>query len=477
MEVLDQILGEEIPKDVLSKISLEYLLTFRLLPLKWIGEKLKVAAANLVPFYPIDNLSMVLNTPLEVVEMPTDQIENVLRKWMESKVKAPQKLLENTKKESDFFPHLEIREGEDLVRQRSEAPAVKMVNSILLEAIQEKATDVHFHPKISALTVLYRRDGFLHEVHSLPQGLKEEVISRLKVMAKLDVTQRQLPQDGRFSIRSSDREIEVRVSVVPTVQGERVVLRLLDRENLLIRADELGMNREHYQHLRLLMDRPTGMILVTGPTGSGKTTTLYSFISELDLAQRNVMTIEDPVEYKIEGITQIPVRPNLGLTFAQGLRSVLRQDPDVILVGEIRDQETAQIAIRAALTGHLVLTTLHATDAPGAVARLLDIGIEPYLISSALMAVISQRLARKCCLKCEKKGCSFCFSTGFRGRTGVFEYLPLDDDFRHWITQRSDGRVFREEMRRKGMMSLEMAGLQKVEKGITSREEVLRVVG
>jgi type II secretory ATPase GspE/PulE/Tfp pilus assembly ATPase PilB-like protein len=394
---------------------------------------------------------------------------------MESDLEAPLNLIEDVKK--NLADHTEISLGEDLIRQGSEAPVVRMINSILLEAIRERVTDIHFHPKWIELAVLYRRDGLLYEVHTIPQALKEGVISRLKVMAKLDVTQRHQPQDGRLSIKSAEKEIEVRVSVVPTIQGERIVLRLLDRENLLMKANELGMELKDYQNLRSLMNRPNGMILVTGPTGSGKTTTLYSFISELNVSQRNVMTIEDPVEYKIEGITQMQVRPSLGLGFAQGLRSVLRQDPDVILVGEIRDQETAQIAIRAALTGHLVLATLHTTDAAGAITRLLDIGIEPYLISSALMAVLSQRLVRKICEKCHRKGCSFCFSTGFQGRTGIFEFLVIDDDLRKLIYQQSDLQTFRHLLSQKGILNLERVGREKVKRGITTEDEILRVTG
>lgn len=466
----------EIPKAVLEKVSFDYLLTFRLLPLQWTGQHLKLGVAKLQPFYPIDNLSLALDSSsVEVVLMDAKEIEQTLRKWMESDIAKPQGLIQDARTKLDG--HGAVYAGEDLLREVSTAPVVRMINAVLLEAIQERVTDVHFHPKADGLSVLYRRDGMLHEVHTIPLELREGAISRLKVMAKLDVTQRIVPQDGRFSMKSAEKEIEVRVSVVPTIQGERIALRFLDRENLLIRADELGMDPADYARLLLLMKRPNGMILVTGPTGSGKTTTLYSFISELDRSEKNVMTIEDPVEYKIEGITQMQVKPALGLSFAQGLRSLLRQDPDVILVGEIRDRETAEISIRAALTGHLVLATLHTTDAPGAIERLLDIGIEPYLISSALMCVVSQRLVRRLCEKCHGHKCPSCFLTGFRGRTGIFELLTMDDDFRRLTSQRVDIQALRRQMQEQNVPDLKMAGAAKVKQGLTCEEEVLRVVG
>ncbi len=474
LPILEDITLDKIPRDIFKKVPLEYFWTFRLLPVSLENNRLKLAVAKPHPFYPIDNLTQALNVSIDLVLMDLKKIEHLLRKLMESNLQNVEGLLQGqnfSENSSTIFS------GEDLIRQGSDAPIVKMVNSILREATQEKVTDVHFHPKTDYLAVLYRRDGFLHEAHKLPREIQEGMVARLKVMAKLDVTQKQQPQDGRFSMKSADKEIEIRLSVVPTVQGERLVLRFLDRDNLLIRAPELGMSSKDNQILQPLMNRPNGMILVTGPTGSGKTTTLYSFISELDLSRKNVMTIEDPVEYKLEGITQMQVKPALGLTFAQGLRSLLRQDPDVILVGEIRDQETAQIAVRAALTGHLVLATLHTTDAPGAVTRLLDIGIEPYLIASALMAVISQRLVRCICQNCGMKGCSTCFSTGFRGRTGIFELLVLDEDFRKLIYEKKDLQAFRQTMTDKGIVGLEAAGLEKAVQNVTTREEVLRVVG
>lgn len=474
IQTLEDIAIDEIPQKIFEKVPLEYFWTFRLLPIAYENDRLKLAVSKTHPFYPIDNLAHKLQASVELVLMNSKKIEQVLRKLMESHLDHPEGLLQEQHSSNE---RPEMFKGEDLIRQASEAPLVKMVNSILREAIQEEVTDVHFHPKQDGLAVLYRRDGLLHEMHELPKDIQEGMISRLKVMAELDVTQKQKPQDGRFSLKSSEKEIEIRLSVVPTVQGERMVLRFLDRENLLIKAPELGMTQKDYEILKTLMNHPNGMILVTGPTGSGKTTTLYSFISELDLSRKNVMTIEDPVEYKLEGITQMQVKPSVGLDFAQGLRSLLRQDPDVILVGEIRDQETAQIAIRSALTGHLVLATLHTTDAPGAVTRLLDIGIEPYLISSALMAVVSQRLVRCVCHTCAGKGCSSCFKTGFRGRTAIFELLILDDDFRKLIYEKQNVQALRQEMVKKGMTGLETAGFEKVKRGITTDGEVLRVVG
>jgi len=466
---------QDFPVSVLKKVPIDFFVMHHILPLEWKNDVLTIAVTDSGNYHATDNLAMLLNARVETHVMDAKQIDLLLRKYLEQSAVNPKELLKtgtlaNTGYTAEVY-------GEDLIQENAEVPVVQMVNAVLLEAVQAGATDIHFHSKGSDLAVLYRRDGLLHEVHRLPQSLREGMIARLKVMAKLDVSQRQLPQDGRFSIRSADREVEIRTSVVPTVQGERLVLRLLDKENLLIRASDLGMQEQDYQLIRKLIDRPHGMILVTGPTGSGKTTTLYSFISELNLESRNVMTIEDPVEYRVDGISQLQVKPAVGLTFAQGLRSILRQDPDVILVGEIRDQETAQIAVRAALTGHLVLATLHTTDAAGAITRLQDLQIEPYLISSALMTIISQRLVRKICLNCQGRACKSCFSTGYRGRTGLFELIRVQEEERKLVEQRASSQAFRDLMRKKGVLSLEEIGQKKVEEKVTTSEEIMRVIG
>jgi len=383
-----------------------------------------------------------------------------------------------------------------------EGPIIKIVNGILIKAIKLGASDIHFEPYLRTLRVRYRIDGVLHRAMSLPIQIKNAVVSRLKIMSKLDIAEKRLPQDGRIKLRlTKDREMDFRVSSIPTLFGEKVVLRLLDKAALQLDMTKLGFEEESLEELKKAIHKPVGMILVTGPTGSGKTTTLYSVLSELNQETENIITAEDPIEYNFMGINQVQMHEEIGLTFASSLRSFLRQDPDIIMVGEIRDFETAQIAIQAALTGHLVLSTVHTNDAPGTVTRLVDMGVEPFLISSAVILVLAQRLVRKICSECKEptkvhpqllidlgvspdevrtfptykgKGCPICSNTGYKGRLGLYEVMTMKEEVKELILARASTSEVKKEAIRLGMKTLRLSGIHKIKNGVTTIEEVLR---
>ncbi len=383
-----------------------------------------------------------------------------------------------------------------------EGPIIKIVNGILIKAIKVGASDIHFEPYERVFRVRYRLDGVLRREMALPNKIRNAIISRLKIMAKLDIAEKRLPQDGRIKLRmGKGREMDFRVSTVPTLFGEKVVLRLLDKSALQLDLTKLGFEQSSLEDLEKAIHKPVGMILVTGPTGSGKTTTLYSVLSELNKESENIMTAEDPVEYNFMGINQVQMHEDIGLTFASSLRSFLRQDPDIIMVGEIRDFETAQIAIQAALTGHLVLSTVHTNDAPGTISRLIDMGIEPFLISSSVILILAQRLIRKICSECKEqlkvhpqllidlgvppdeaknfnvykgKGCAICSGTGYKGRVGLYEVMTMKEEVKELVLSRSSTSEIKKEAIRLGMKTLRQSGIHKVKEGLTTIEEVLR---
>jgi type IV pilus assembly protein PilB len=386
----------------------------------------------------------------------------------------------------------------DLERIAEDTPVVKLVNTVIAQAVREGASDIHIEPDAEALRVRYRVDGLLREVMSSPRHLQAGVVSRIKIMADLDIAEKRLPQDGRIQMKVGDKDIDIRLSTLPTIFGEKIVMRILDKSNLLLTMEELGFSPETFQLFRKAIARPYGLALVTGPTGSGKTTTLYTALSAIASPNKNIVTIEDPVEYQLKLVNQVQVNPKVGLTFSTGLRAILRQDPNVVMVGEIRDRETATIAIQAALTGHLVFSTLHTNDAPGAIARLLDIGVEPFLVASSLTCVAAQRLVRRICARCRKTitpppdtlqglglpegatlsagtGCPDCRQTGYAGRIGVYELLPVDDAIRNLIVERASSSAIRSQAIKTGFSDLRREGLHLVRKGITTLEEVLRV--
>jgi general secretion pathway protein E len=396
----------------------------------------------------------------------------------------------------------EMEERADLLDDISDAPIIKLVNHIISQSVKARASDIHIEPYQDSFKVRYRVDGILYDLLSPPKWVQPALISRIKVMAKMNIAEKRLPQDGRLDIKIGHQEIDVRVSTIPTSFGERVVLRLLDKSGSLISLSDLGLKSDKLDLLENLVRSPNGIILVTGPTGSGKTTTLYAVLSSINKPDINIITVEDPIEYKIEGINQIQVNPKIDLTFASGLRSIVRQDPDVILVGEIRDKETAEIAVQSALTGHLVFSTLHTNDSASAITRLVDIGVEPFLISSSILAVVAQRLIRVLCKDCKEAytpdelalrsigitddqfqksvicraiGCENCFQTGYKGRKGIFEMMILDSNLKSLILKTFDSNQIKSEAISRNMITLREDGVQKVLSGISTIEEVLRV--
>ncbi len=394
----------------------------------------------------------------------------------------------------------EFEKPKDLLELTEDAPIIRLLNAVLQQAVKERASDIHIEPYEKELEVRFRIDGVLTKVLSPPKLIQDALVTRVKVMAALDIAEKRLPQDGRIRLLIGGRDIDIRVSIIPTIYGERVVLRLLDRAQGVKGLHEVGLEDDDQRLMEELLSRTNGILLVTGPTGSGKTTTLYACLNKIYSITKNIVTIEDPVEYQLKGIGQIQVAPKIGLTFANGLRSILRQDPDVIMVGEIRDLETAEIAIQASLTGHLVLSTLHTNDAPSALTRLLDMGIEPYLLASSITGIVAQRLVRTVCPHCKipyepsqaerayfeaqssqifhlikGAGCDRCKNTGYHGRTGIFELLVIDNEIRQMISQKVDSQSIKQYAVKKGMKTLRIDGLRKVLKGITTLEEVLRV--
>jgi general secretion pathway protein E len=404
--------------------------------------------------------------------------------------------LESYQSEDQVFTELE--ELQDLMDVTNEAPIIRLVNVVLTQALRRQASDIHIEPYEREIKVRFRIDGILYEIFSLPKRFQAHIVSRLKVMANLDIAEKRLPQDGRIKIKVANKTVDIRISVIPMAFGERIVLRLLDKSISILGLAEMGMAPKRLEIFEKLINKNTGILLVTGPTGSGKTTTLYAALNRINSMEKNIITIEDPVEYELKGVGQIQVNPKTELTFARGLRSVLRHDPDIIMVGEIRDLETVEIAIQASLTGHLVFSTLHTNDATGALTRLVDMGVEPFLIASSLLAVLAQRLVRRICPDCKEpfhpeesaleelglpkdqvfyhgRGCEACMQSGYRGRTGIFELLVMDNDVRHLLTTGADSVKMKDMAVRNGMATLFEDGLLKVKTGMTTLNEVLRV--
>jgi len=437
-----------------------------------------------------------------IVQVGTEEeIREAIEKGYGEGSSSMERLVEQVGEESETVA-TQDEKVERLIGEASEAPIIRLVNFIIARAIEREASDIHLEPYEKTLRVRYRIDGILSDVDSPPKRLQTAIISRIKIMSRLNIAESRLPQDGRIKLRIGGKEIDFRVSTVPTLFGESVVIRILDQESVPLDLGVLGFSPTVLSVFRAMVNAPHGMILVTGPTGSGKTTTLYGALQEIRTAERKVITIEDPVEYQIPGVNQIQVKPQIGLTFASGLRSIVRQDPDVILVGEIRDRETAEIAIHSALTGHMMLSTLHTNDAAGAIARLLDMGVEEYLLPSALTGVLAQRLVRTICRECSAprevsaafreeivreagfvpegdlragKGCEACGGTGYRGRMGIFELLPVTDDIKELLLSRADSGAIRARAVAGGMTLLRQDGWEKVRRGVTTIEEVIRV--
>jgi general secretion pathway protein E len=453
----------------------------------------------------MDDLSSMMGREIEPVLAPRTEITTLIARAYRHKADGVDEALADVAEDGDIAGLAqEIDEAEDVLDTSNKAPIIKLVNTILFQALKLRASDVHFHAYPDRTQVRFRIDGILYDMDSVPRKAHEAIVSRVKVMGKMDIAERRLPQDGRASIRIGDGEVDVRISTVPTTNGERIVMRLLDKTARLYTLSEIGLTPENEAMLRDYATWNHGIILVTGPTGSGKTTTLYGVLTEVDTTQKNVLTIEDPVEYSLPGISQVQVATKKGLTFANGLRSFLRQDPDVMMVGEIRDLETAEVAIRAALTGHLVFSTVHTNDAASTITRMVDQGVEPYLVASSLILVIAQRLIRTICPQCRvmvpindewaaklKKvgmtpeqldgeiaygeGCDECFHSGYSGRTAIYEFLPVEETLRTQIMEGATASAIKRSAIERGLITLRIDGQQKILQRRSTPDEVLRV--
>ncbi|CAG1006925.1 putative type II secretion system protein HxcR [Phycisphaerales bacterium] len=454
------------------------------------GSTVTVATAQPMQPAVFSMLEDLLQVPIRIVLSPRAGVANLINRGYEQRQDLVTEIIEEMPLDERAIASAAAQAGQstDLLQLARQTPVIRLVNMILFEALRRRASDIHVHPMETRLVIRFRIDGMLVDAFTPPLTLAPAISSRLKVMTELDIANRHTPQDGHTSVRVGSRKVDIRFSAIPTVYGERLVLRLLDQTATQLSLDEIGMTRGMQTQLLDLVERPNGIILVTGPTGSGKTTTLYAALSRIDRASRNVMTIEDPVEYHLEGISQMQVNVKRGVTFSTGLRAILRQDPDVILVGEIRDTETAQLAIQASLTGHLVLATLHTNDAPSAIPRLVDIGIEPYLITSSLLATLAQRLLRRTCKACGGGGqaademgrptgrCEACYGTGYKGRLAAYEIMAMNDELRQLTAQRVDSVTLYEAAKRAGFKPMREDALEKVRMGLTDEAEVYRVL-
>ncbi len=493
---------EEIPLDLVSQVPLNYAKKNEVLPIKREGGTIVVAMADPLNHYVVDDLRVVYGAPIRPWIASSFEIigaiNNVFNRMSDVGSGAVGELAEEN---LDMIGQ-ELEEVQDLLESADEAPIIRLVNSLVFRAVKQKASDIHVEPFEKDLVVRFRIDGTLYDILHPPKKAQAAVTSRIKVMANLNIAEKRLPQDGRIRLRIAGKDIDIRVSTVPTALGESIVLRLLDRSSVVLDLEKLGLSGPIFKRFTELIEMSHGIVLVTGPTGSGKTTTLYGALSRINTPDVKIITVEDPVEYQLEGVNQIPVNPKIELTFAAGLRSILRQDPDVILVGEIRDRETAEIAIQAALTGHLVFSTLHTNDSSSSITRLLDMGVEPFLVSSSILAILAQRLLRTVCRDCARKyspteaelvragltledlrgrqlyravGCPNCMSTGYSGRTAIHELFVMDEQTRALIMKNLDATSLKRAAMEGGMTTLREDGLQKALKGLTTLEEVMVV--
>ena len=499
----------EIDPEVLKLVPAAIAKKYEVLPVRKMGNSLALAMADPTNVFALDDISFMTN--LQVLPLVASQtaIKKSIDRNYESKAEAITSVMQDM---SADLQNVEVVEGGEetggqidifeLKESADEAPVVKLVNMVLVDAIQKGSSDIHFESYEKVFRIRFRIDGVLHEMLSPPKRLESAILSRLKIMSNLDIAERRLPQDGRIKLRYGSREIDFRVSTLPTIFGEKAVLRILDKEALKLDLTQLGFDAWSLEKFNEAIHQPYGMVLITGPTGSGKTTTLYSAIHTINSLDVNIMTAEDPVEYNLKGVNQVQINEGIGRTFAAALRSFLRQDPDVILVGETRDLETAQISIRAALTGHLVFSTLHTNDCPSTIARLMDMGIPPFLVASSLLLILAQRLGRKVCQWCKEpyeadeeslvpyghlsqglgkvsfykgKGCATCNFTGMKGRVAIYEVMPITEEIRDAILKNAPTAELRELARSQGMKSMRQSGLMKVLEGTTTVEEVLRV--
>jgi len=496
----------EIPPDVLAEVPEGIARRYHLIPVAKTGKSLTIAMSDPLNIVAIDDVRMLTGFEIETVVCLDSEVKRAIERYYAGKeveLEDYDDILRDA--EADVLMLLEEKDDIDISHLKEEveqAPVIRLVNLTLVHAIKQSASDIHIEPFEKVVRVRYRVDGILREAQPPPKSLQAAVVSRIKILAEMDIAERRVPQDGRFRIKFEGREIDFRASTLPTYFGEKVVLRILDKGSLTLDLDRLEFEEQPLADFRDCLSRPNGIILVTGPTGSGKTTTLYSALHMLNTLDVNIVTVEDPVEYELHGINQVQAKPEVGLTFASGLRSILRQDPDIVMVGEIRDEETADIAIKAALTGHLVLSTLHTNDAPGAVTRLVDMGMEPFLISSSMLLAAAQRLVRRVCPDCKESyrvpdqvlqraqfkvepgeeiilakgsGCKRCGDTGYRGRLALLEAMKISEDVQDLIMASASAGEIKRKAIEKGMLTLRQVGLRKAKAGLTSLEETLRV--
>ncbi len=499
-------LGEEIvPDDFLNNVPVGFARNYALVAVGRNNGAMKIATAFPLDTHPMDDLATMLQCEVEPVLAPRTEITSLINRGYKNKSGIVDETMEGLR-EDDILKEAEaIDASEDLLATANKAPVIRLVNMILFNALKMRASDVHFQPFLDRLQVRYRIDGVLYDMEAPPKKVQDAILSRIKVMGEMDIAERRMPQDGRASVKIGDADVDIRISSVPTSHGERIVLRLLDKSARLYEMEEIGLEDENLEMLKRYIQYQHGIILVTGPTGSGKSTTLYASLQKVNSDKLNVITLEDPIEYQLDGISQIQINEKKGLTFAVGLRHLLRQDPDIMMVGEIRDVETARIAIQAALTGHLVYSTLHTNDAASTVTRLVDIGLEPYLVASSIICVIAQRLVRRICPDCVSlsepdeqelfdlksigvsmdqfpdgkiwrgAGCPNCFNTGYVDRTGIYEILPVDEDLKEQVMEGMSSSVIKKSAIDRGCRTLRMDGASKVVAGVTTASEVLRV--
>ncbi len=492
---------------ILSLIPERMALQYSLVPLSRIGNTITVAMSDPLNIFALDDVKAFTGCEIDTVLSPEEEIAQVIQTHYHFEAKEIEEILtvggtfsfDSDKKDSGAPFKQEEIELSSVVKESEKAPIVQLVDLLLTQALKKRASDIHIEPEIDCLRVRYRVDGALHEMFKIPKTNQNAVLARVKIISNLDITENRIPQDGRFKVRFEGKEVDFRVSALPTSFGQKFVLRALDKSNLSMGLDKLGFSEQPLKTFKEAVTKPFGMILVTGPTGSGKSTTLYSVINQLNTPDRNIITVEDPVEYQIDGITQIQVKPDIGLDFASGLRSLLRQSPDVILIGEIRDSETADIAIKASLTGQLVFSTLHTNDAISSITRLIDMGVEPFLVASSLVMLCAQRLCRRMCTKCRKpieisdaflkqigfpgkstfyeaQGCKYCNNTGFYGRIAILETVFIDDNIREMIIQKASLDLVRKyAIEKLGIKTLRDDAFTKVKEEMTTLNEALRI--
>ena len=493
---------EDMDINFAQHIPIQFLKKYKMVPVVT-PEGTYIAVNDPMLFQPLDDLRLILGWDgVKTVLASHSAILSAINYAYDMSRDSAEQVIQDMDEEDRDLIISAVEETGDLLDDTSDAPIIKLVNLVLSQAVKARASDIHIEPYQNRIKIRHRIDGILYDMLSPPKHIQSTLVSRIKIMAKLNIAEKRLPQDGRTEIRVGDKNVDIRVATIPTAFGERVVLRLLDKTNVLLKVSDLGMPEERLKVFNGLIKSAHGIVLVTGPTGSGKTTTLYAALSTINKPDINIITIEDPIEYQIEGIGQIQVNPKIGLTFANGLRSIVRQDPDIILVGEIRDLETAEIAIQAALTGHLVFSTLHTNDSASAVTRLIDMGLEPFLVTSSVIAILAQRLVRTVCSECKTvytpdeeslqnigitsemhvgkeiyraKACEACLNTGYRGRTGIFELMILDDPIKNLILKTSDANAIKRKAVEQEMITLRQDGALKVVNGITTIEEVLRI--